>query len=150
MEIPDPHRAHLSRSRVVRAGWMVLGCVCVCVGAVGVVLPGLPTTPFLVLAAACFVRSSQRLYDRLLHHKTFGPLIRAYREDRSVPAKVKFLSIAMMWVFAGFALGPGLPDGQRAARVAVAAAAVVGTIYLMRLRTRPSRKPVECARKDEP
>ena len=79
--------------------WAGLGFVFVGIGGVGIVLPGLPTTPFLILAAACFARSSQRLYDKLLAHRMFGPLIRDYREGRGIPRRAKFLSLGMMWIF---------------------------------------------------
>jgi uncharacterized membrane protein YbaN (DUF454 family) len=106
------------------------------VGAVGVVLPGLPTTPFLILAAACFVRSSQALYDRLLADRRFGPLVRDYRDGLGIPARVKALALGLMWVFVLIALGPGLPAGNPWLRAIVAVAAVIGTGYLLRLPTR--------------
>jgi uncharacterized membrane protein YbaN (DUF454 family) len=109
---------------------------CVTVGVVGVVLPGLPTTPFLILAAACFVRSSQTLYDRLLAHRRFGPLVRDYRDGLGIPARVKALATGLMWLFVLFALGPGLPEGNVWLRAVVAAAALIGTTYLLRLPTR--------------
>ena len=138
MPPPHPHLARPARSRLARAGWAGLGFACVAVGAVGVVLPGLPTTPFLILAAACFVRSSQALYDRLLAHPRFGPLVRDFREGRGIPARVKLFALALMWLFVLFALGPGLPPGNAGLRVVVAAAALIGTAYLLWI---PTRRP---------
>ena len=60
------------------------------------VLPVLPTTPFVLLAAACFARSSERFYHWLLNHRAFGPLVREWREHRSIPYRVKLYAIAMM------------------------------------------------------
>jgi uncharacterized membrane protein YbaN (DUF454 family) len=134
----DPHRARPARSRLARSAWAALGLACVVLGLVGVVLPGLPTTPFLILAAACFVRSSQTLYDRLLAHRRFGPLVRDYRDGLGVPARVKALALGLMWVFVLFALGPGLPPGIPWLRASVALAALIGTAYLLRL---PTRRP---------
>lgn len=134
----DPHRARLSSSRWIRAGWGALGFFFVLLGAVGVVVPGLPTTPFLLVAAACFLRCSQRLYDWLTGHRTFGPLIRAFREGEGVSARVKTIAIGTMWVFVLFALGPGLPSGPLVPRAVVGGAAILGTIYLLRL---PTRRP---------
>jgi len=105
MPPPHPHLARPARSRLARAGWAGLGFACVAVGAVGVVLPGLPTTPFLILAAACFVRSSQALYDRLLAHPRFGPLVRDFREGRGIPARVKLFALALMWLFGNMGFG---------------------------------------------
>lgn len=136
MHPPDPERVPTAASALARAGWVALGSAFVGLGALGVVLPGLPTTPFLLLAAACFVRGSRRLYERLLAHRVFGPLIRDYREGRGVPRRVKVLSIGTMWVFVLFALGPGLPAGLVVVRGAVAVAALIGTLVLLRLPTR--------------
>jgi len=152
MAPPDPHLARPARSRAARVAWAGLGIACLVVGATGVVLPGLPTTPFLLLAAACFARSSQSLYDHLLAHPRFGPLVRDYRDGLGVPARVKTVAIALMWVFVLFALGPGLPRGNVTLRALVAAAALVGTAYLLRLPTRrvdgrpPQTDPVTAAR----
>ena len=131
----DPHRVHVERPALVRAVWVSLGLCCVGVGAVGVVLPGLPTTPFLILAAACFVRSSQRLYDRLTTHRVVGPPIRAFREGRGVPRRARRLALGLMGVFVLFALGPGLPEGRIGLRVVVAVTALVGALYLLHLPT---------------
>lgn len=123
----------LARSPAGRWAWFALGSLCVGVGAVGVVLPGLPTTPFLVLAAACFVRGSPSAYRKLLAHPQFGPLIRDFRAGRGVPRKVKYTAIGVMALFVGFALGPGLPAGNVVLRVIVGAAALVGFVYLLSL-----------------
>jgi len=138
----DPHRARPARTRLARAGWAGLGLVCILVGTVGVVLPGLPTTPLLLLAAACFVRCSQPLYDRLLAHPRFGPLVRDYRDGLGIPARIKAFALTLMWIFVLFALGPGLPSGKWVLRGVVSAAALVGTVYLLRLPTRaPAPEP---------
>jgi len=118
-----------------RLGWSLLGLGFVALGAVGVVVPGLPTTPFLLLAAGCFARGSPRLEAWLLADPVFGPLIREFREHRSVPLRAKVLALVLMWGFVAYALGPGMPAGRVVPRVVVAVAAVVGTAYLLSLRT---------------
>ena len=65
---------------------MSLGVLATVVGLIGVVVPLVPTTPFLLLAAACFVRSSDTLYDRLIANRLLGGFIRDYREQRGVSA----------------------------------------------------------------
>jgi len=135
----DDDAVHLARSPVARALWIGAGFVCVGVGAIGVVIPGLPTTPFLVLAAACFVRGSERLYRRLLAHRRFGPLIRDFRAGLGIPARVKFIAIGTMVVFVGFAVGPGLPAGRWDLRVIVLTTAAVGVLYLLSLPNAPRR-----------
>ncbi|MDZ7721464.1 MAG: YbaN family protein [candidate division KSB1 bacterium] len=74
------------------------GLISFVLGAVGVVLPLLPTTPFLLLSAACFIRSSDRLYSWLIGHRYFGEYIRRYREHRAVTRRNKIVSISLLWI----------------------------------------------------
>ena len=74
-----------------------LGSVSLVLGIMGVFLPVLPTTPFLLLAAAMYMRSSQRLYDWLMSHKHLGPYIKNFREHKALPLRVKVVSVTMVW-----------------------------------------------------
>ena len=67
-------------------------------GIIGIFLPILPTTPFLLLAAACYARSSKRFYDWLMNNKWFGTYIKNYREGRGVPLKFKIFTISLLWI----------------------------------------------------
>ena len=80
---------------------MGTGFLFVGLAAVGAVLPVLPTTPFLLVAAACFARSSTRFYDWLLANRVFGPLIRDWRETRSIAKPVKVAAIVMIGLVGG-------------------------------------------------
>lgn len=82
---------------MVRLLFVVLGSIFLALGFVGVIVPGLPTTPFLLLSAACYVRSSKRLHSWLLNHKIFGKFIREFSEKRSVSIKSKIISLLIMW-----------------------------------------------------
>jgi uncharacterized membrane protein YbaN (DUF454 family) len=85
-----------ARSLIFIAGWLFFG-----IGAVGIVLPGLPGTVFLILAAACFTRSSPRFEAWLLDHPRFGPPVRRWRETGAIPRPVKWfagLSLAASWL----------------------------------------------------
>ncbi len=73
-------------------------------GIVGIFLPLLPTTPFLLLAAACYARSSKRFYNFLLNNKWFGNYIKNYRERKEIPLKIKILSISFLWIVIGYAV----------------------------------------------
>ena len=76
---------------------IVAGTAFVVLGVVGVFVPVLPTTPFLLLAAACYARSSQRFYDWLLGHRLLGRYIRNYREGRGLPWQSKAVTILLLW-----------------------------------------------------
>lgn len=77
------------------------GAVSLALGVVGVFLPVLPTTPFVLLAAACWMRASPRLHAWLLNHPTFGPILRDWAQHRAVPRRAKWLSSTMMAVSCG-------------------------------------------------
>ena len=74
-----------------------LGSLSLALGIMGVFLPVLPTTPFLLLSAALYMRSSQRLYDWLMSHKHLGAYIRNFREHKALPLRVKVVSVTMVW-----------------------------------------------------
>lgn len=90
------HELELHHSRVVRHAYFAGGVLSLALGVVGVFLPVLPTTPFLLLAAACFVRSSARFYNWLLNHRLFGSSIRNYRRSGAIPLRAKILAITLI------------------------------------------------------
>jgi uncharacterized membrane protein YbaN (DUF454 family) len=83
----------LKRQLLLAAGTLSLA-----IGIVGIVVPLLPTTPFLLLAAGCYLRSSQRFYNWLMGNRFFGNYIRNYIEGRGIPVKVKLFIIILLWV----------------------------------------------------
>jgi uncharacterized membrane protein YbaN (DUF454 family) len=86
------------RPRWQRALWLLAGASSLLTGIVGIFLPLLPTTPFVLLAAFCFSRGSQRCEDWLLQHPRFGPMVRDWRAHRAIPLRAKQLATAMMSV----------------------------------------------------
>ena len=98
------HLARETKNPLKKILWISLGILFVGLGAIGVVIPGLPTTPFLILAAACFIRSSQRLYDWLIQNKTFGPYLKDYREGKGIPKKAKILAVSMIIIFVSYSV----------------------------------------------
>ena len=84
--------------KVTRALWLVVGLVCMVLGVIGMVLPILPTTPFLLAAAGCFCKSSTKMYNWLLNNKWFGSYIRNYREGRGLPLKTKITALTFLWI----------------------------------------------------
>jgi len=85
-------------SRFIRGLLIAAGTFFVGLGVLGVFLPLLPTTPFLLLAAACYAKSSKRFYHWLLNNRWFGNYIKNYQEKKGVPLKVKLSSISLLWI----------------------------------------------------
>jgi uncharacterized membrane protein YbaN (DUF454 family) len=90
------------RSEIVRHVLITAGTLFLILGIVGVFLPVLPTTPFLLLAAACYARGSSRFYSWLMNNRLFGTYIRNYREGRGLPPRVKVIVIILLWVTIGY------------------------------------------------
>jgi len=82
-----------SKKLLIIAGTLLVG-----LGILGIFVPILPTTPFLLLAAACYARSSQKFYDWLLNNRWFGSYIRNYREGKGIPLKIKVWTLALLWI----------------------------------------------------
>ena len=78
---------------LISAGTFFLG-----LGIIGIFLPVLPTTPFLLLAAACYARSSKRFYSWLMNNKWFGAYIKNYKEGKGISLKFKIFTICLLWV----------------------------------------------------
>jgi uncharacterized membrane protein YbaN (DUF454 family) len=133
---PDRRR----HARPVRALFLVLGTVFLGLGALGLVIPVLPTTPFVLLAAACYLRASTRLHQRLVHSRTFGPTIVAWQEHGAIPPRAKAVAIAMVILTFGFSIGFAVePPLMRASLAAL------GIILVTWLARRPTWTPPEGA-----
>lgn len=104
------------------------------VGAIGVVVPGLPTTPFVLLAAACFVRASPRAHAWLLRNPTFGPLLREWEDHRSMPRRAK--RVALLSMALTVSVSVWFLHGQPWLQALLVAAAFVGGITVLQI---PSR-----------
>lgn len=80
----------------MKALYLLLGFAFFALGAVGVVVPGLPTTVFMLLALWAFARSSERFHQWLYHHRLFGPPLQEWHNHRVIPLRAKVLAVAMM------------------------------------------------------
>ena len=77
---------------------IILGSISLALGVIGIFLPLLPTTPLLLLAAALYVRSSEKLYLWLINQKHLGSYIRNFREQKAIPLRAKIVSVSMVWI----------------------------------------------------
>ncbi len=89
-------RLELKKNKIVRALYVLGGSVSLALGVIGVFLPGLPTTPFVLLSAALYAKSSEKLYNWLLENKYLGPRIKNYQRQKGVTLKGKYRIIALM------------------------------------------------------
>lgn len=117
----------------MRFAWLAGGIVCVALGGVGIVLPGLPATVFFIGAAACFTRSSPRLEAWVLDLPTIGPAVRDYRAGLGMPKRIKQIAIAMLVVSVGVSSW-FLPNWW--IRAAVLTAGAVGVWAILRQPTK--------------
>jgi len=124
--------SRISRSRLVRFLLQGLGWLSVALGVIGIFLPVLPTTPFLLLAAGCFARSSPRFYAWLVNHPRLGPWIRGYLDGEGIPLKGKVYAIGLMWLSIGVSCYL-VPSPW--ARGFMLTSAVLVTIYILRQKT---------------
>ena len=87
----------------MKRGFFILaGTFLLVLGAVGVVLPILPTTPFLLLAAACFYKGSERMHRWMLSNRWFGGYIKNYKEGRGISLRAKVFTLSLLWVVIGY------------------------------------------------
>jgi len=127
-------RARDRDGSLLKSGFLVAaGTVSVAVGAVGIFLPLLPTTPFLLLAAACFVRSSERRYQWLMSHRILGPYIRNYREHGAVSRHAKIVTLGLLW--GTMSLTAFVFIHSLAVRGILLVIAVGVTIHILRMKT---------------
>lgn len=81
----------------MRIVYATIGTISLILGVMGIFLPVLPTTPFLLLTAALYFKASDKMYNWLMNHKCFGPYIRNFREHKAIPLKAKIVSVTMLW-----------------------------------------------------
>ncbi len=93
-----------SKNKFIRYLWISLGSIFVGVGFVGVFVPGLPTTIWLILAAGCYIRSSERLYNWLIENKLFGKYIKNYYDGLGMPRNSKVLAVSSITLFCTLAI----------------------------------------------
>ncbi len=113
---------------------VICGTLSLLLGAVGIFFPVLPTTPFLLLSAACYARSSVRLHSWLLNNRIFGSYIRDYQEGRGVSLRHKIAALVLLWLSIGYAAGFAV--SRTWLRILLLGIAAGVTIHLCKLKTR--------------
>lgn len=91
-------RIRVTRNKPLKWFYLILGTISTGLGFLGIFLPLLPTTAFLLLAAWCYARSSERFYNWLLNNRLFGKYITSYLEGRGVPVRTKVWSLVLLWI----------------------------------------------------
>lgn len=138
MTPPPPHQpdaaSRLHASPTVRMLLWACGAVALILGVIGVAVPGLPTTPFVLIAGACFVRASPRAHAWLSRNRTFGPMLREWEQHRSVAPRVKRIALVTMALTGGASLW--FLGGQPWLQGMVLAGVLAGTLTVWWLPTR--------------
>lgn len=127
--VPQKH-ALKHRYREVRLAFLLLGLGFVALGVAGIFLPVLPTTLFMLLAAACFARSSERFHHWLLNHRIVGATVREWQQHRGIPRYAKWFAIGTLSATLGVSVVFFVPHA--ALQVALALFGVALAIYLYR------------------
>jgi len=120
---------------MVRWLYLAIGWLCVVSGAIGVVLPGWPTTIWMILATYFFARSSPRFYNWLMNHRVFGPLIRDWRDGKGMSARAKTMAVGTILVTIGVSVTVIPTVWVKGLLVGIA---IVLCSYLLRLPTKPA------------
>jgi uncharacterized membrane protein YbaN (DUF454 family) len=128
-----PRNDPISRTVLGRIIWIVAGTFFLIIGLIGIVLPVLPTTPFLLLAAACYLRGSRRMYNWLLENRIFGNYLKDYYEKRGVPIRVKIGSVIFLWCTIGLSI---IIIGDLILGVVLLIVAAGVTLHIASLKTR--------------
>ncbi len=124
------NEVHLKKSRALRLLLIVAGTLCLILGIIGIFLPILPTTPFLLVTAACYSRSSTRFYNWLMNTRFLGPYIRTWRDEKRIPLRAKILAVTMITLTIGTSVIYFIPI--LSAKIATGAVGVAVSAYICR------------------
>lgn len=117
---------------VLRIFWFSLGLVLSGLGMIGIIIPGLPTTIFMILAAGCFIRSSSQMYQWVIKNPVFGDHVARFRSGEGMPKKAKYYSLTTMWAFVAFAVFFALSNTIIWVKYLIIISATTGTFYIVK------------------
>ena len=130
----NSEKAPIASRRSAKLIWSAAGTFFLGLGIVGIAVPLLPTTPFLLLAAACYLRGSARMYRMMMTNKYFGQYLRDYRAGRGMPLKVKIGTVSLLW--AVIILSAIFTTSNPIIRMALFVVAVGVTLHIVTLKTK--------------
>tara|TARA_B100001996_G_scaffold377092_1_gene359217 strand:+ start:178 stop:606 length:429 start_codon:yes stop_codon:yes gene_type:complete len=128
------HQVDLDRPLFSRLMWFFSGFIIMIIGLIGIIIPGLPTTPLMILAAACFAKSNQRFYDWIINNKLFGHHVKNYREGKGIPKKSKPIILSTLWCFVLFAVFIAIPNSAPPiSKISTLILAIIGTVFILKI-----------------
>ena len=119
--------------KVKRRLFVIAGTIALVIGVVGIIIPILPTTPFLLLTAICYLRGSQRLFNALLYNRFVGAYIRNYLEGRGMSLKMKIWTLSLLWI--SILLTATFATDSLIIRIILVAMMIGVTIHILKIRT---------------
>ncbi len=129
----SPEQTSRQLTPILRWTLLLSGFIAVALGVLGIFLPVLPTVPFLLLAVACFTRSSERFYNWLIDHAHLGPMIRPYLDGNGLKRTTKFKAVGLVWI--SITISVLLISARPWLQGTLILIALGVTIYLLRLPT---------------
>ena len=130
----SPPGISVAQSKLVRLLWNAVGTFFLALGLVGIPLPLLPTTPFLLIAAACYLRGSIRMYNWMMMNRYFGAYLRDYLEGRGLGIRTKSVTLSVLWGVIMFSAA--FATESAIVRVGLLTVAIGVTIHLLMLKTK--------------
>ncbi|WOH37087.1 YbaN family protein [Thalassotalea fonticola] len=118
--------------------YLAVGFGFVVLAIIGIALPVLPTTPFLLVAAACFAKSSKRCHKWLINNKLFGPIIHNWQKNRCIPKRAKSVAVFSILIFGGFSVLIAVPNIY--GKLATLTLLAIGLSVVLNIKTCPDCK----------
>ena len=119
----------------VKKIFILAGTISLVLGIIGIFLPLLPTTPFILLSAWLYARSSEKLYNKLIQHKMFGKIVSDFHEEKSIPLHAKIISLGLMWTSMLYAIIV-VAQGKIGLQILLAIIVTGVTIHILRYKTK--------------
>ena len=134
---PSEPNQSLSR-KPARILWALIGCISVAIGGIGIIIPGLPTTVFMIIGASCFARSVPRFEQWILDLPAIGPMVKDYRSGLGMPRRAKQMAISIIVITSG--VSAGVLINALVVRLVVIGVGLAGVLYI--LKRVPTREKV--------